>query len=86
MSVNPSTELNTEASSNGICFIYVDHLGFLSVSDSMYMTLVWSLNLKEHKSFHHTKEETTSTFFRALFYSEGKSFVAMILAEIMLTL
>lgn len=41
-----------------IYFIYVDHFGFLSVSDSKYVTLVWSLHLMGYQSFHHLKENS----------------------------
>lgn len=49
-----------QAASNGICFIYGDHLGFLSVFDSKCVSLVWSLNLMGHQSFHHMKENPTA--------------------------
>lgn len=73
MSMNPSIELIIPVANNAIYFICVDHLGFLSVSDSKCGTLVWSLQLMGYQSFIIWKK-IFCHFFRAPFYLEGKKF------------
>lgn len=82
MSLHPIIELNLEAASNVILFIYVN-LSFISVSDSLCVTLIQSLNLRGYQSFHHMKKKKKPTVFYSDFFLSSP---AMILAaNIMLT-
>lgn len=65
MCLHPIIELNLEAASSGIFFIYVNLL-FLSLT--LCVTLIQSLNLRGYQSFHHMKKFKKNLLFSILIF------------------